>query len=68
MTLSETLRKACAANWLGVSGSADQLLARLCRGGKTAKSAGKTAPTLFMIMNILMSMSMNTCFLILFIS
>lgn len=37
MTLAETLRKACAANGLGVSGSADDLLARLFRGAKNAK-------------------------------
>ena len=37
MTLAEILRKACAANGLGVSGSADQLLARLVRGGKKAQ-------------------------------
>ena len=37
MSLADTLRKACAANGLGVSGSADQLLARLFRGGKSAK-------------------------------
>lgn len=41
MTLAETLRKACAANGLGVSGSADQLLARLCRGSKKTKSTNQ---------------------------
>ena len=41
MSLAETLRKACAANGLGVSGNADKLLARLCRSGKNAK---KTDP------------------------
>lgn len=41
MSLAETLRKACAANGLGVSGSADQLLARLCRGSKAGQ---KKAP------------------------
>ena len=41
MSLAERLRKACAANGLGVSGNADKLLARLCRSGKNAK---KTDP------------------------
>ena len=38
MTLAETLRKACAANGLGVSGSAKDLLARLFRGARNAKN------------------------------
>ncbi len=33
MTLAETLRKACAANQLGTSGSSAQLLARLANAG-----------------------------------
>lgn len=43
MTLAETLRKACAANGLGVSGNAVQLLARLCRGNKVSQNKTKTS-------------------------
>jgi hypothetical protein len=44
-SLAETLRNACAANGLGVSGSANDLLARLFRGGKKTRRR-KTRPRL----------------------
>ena len=46
-SLAQTLRKACAANQLGVSGTSAQLLARLINAGKKAKSSGsaKSSPT-----------------------
>tara|TARA_B110001450_G_C17471487_1_gene420370 strand:- start:8 stop:496 length:489 start_codon:yes stop_codon:yes gene_type:complete len=43
MSLSEILRKACAANGLGMSGSAEQLLARLCRASKNTKTTDRKA-------------------------
>lgn len=44
-SLAETLRKACAANKLGVSGTSAQLLARLINAGKKAKSSGSAKST-----------------------